>query len=102
MRVFRLSYLSAQLDPTEVDLFECHGTSTEVGEKVKVVLEQFRLCAAILHHPGPGRSFDDHPRSSQDGKSSSTALFPAPEAVVVTGRSVQPDAGCTIPKMLYH
>ncbi len=35
-RALRRAYADAGVDPVEVDLFECHGTSTVVGDKVEV------------------------------------------------------------------
>ena len=35
-RALRRAYSEAGFDPVEVDLFECHGTSTVVGDKVEV------------------------------------------------------------------
>jgi malonyl CoA-acyl carrier protein transacylase len=36
IRALRRAYAKADLDPVEVDLMECHGTSTVVGDKVEV------------------------------------------------------------------
>jgi len=36
IRALRRAYANADLDPVEVDLMECHGTSTVVGDKVEV------------------------------------------------------------------
>ncbi len=36
LRALRRAYEAARLDPADVDLFECHGTSTVVGDKVEV------------------------------------------------------------------
>ncbi|HNH47109.1 MAG TPA: type I polyketide synthase, partial [Myxococcota bacterium] len=36
MRALQRAYQDADLDPREVQLFECHGTSTVVGDKVEV------------------------------------------------------------------
>ena len=35
-RALARAYENARIDPAEVDLFECHGTSTVVGDKVEV------------------------------------------------------------------
>jgi malonyl CoA-acyl carrier protein transacylase len=36
IRALRRAYEDADLDPCEIDLFECHGTSTVVGDRVEV------------------------------------------------------------------
>ena len=46
MRALQRAYHNADIDPREVDLFECHGTSTVVGDKVEVD------CLTTLLGPG--------------------------------------------------
>lgn len=36
IRALRRAYANAEIDPVEIDLMECHGTSTVVGDKVEV------------------------------------------------------------------
>ncbi|RME26919.1 MAG: acyltransferase domain-containing protein, partial [Deltaproteobacteria bacterium] len=47
------AYAAAHVDPAEVDLIECHGTSTVVGDKVEV--------ECLTEHIGPGRRGDRGP-----------------------------------------
>ncbi|MSQ01624.1 MAG: SDR family NAD(P)-dependent oxidoreductase [Myxococcales bacterium] len=46
-RALRRAYENAGVDPADVDIFECHGTSTVVGDKVEV--------EALADLIGPGR-----------------------------------------------
>ncbi len=46
-RALRRAYENAGVDPADVDIFECHGTSTVVGDKVEV--------DALADLIGPGR-----------------------------------------------
>ena len=46
-RALRRAYADAGIDPVEVDLIECHGTSTVVGDKIEV--------EALSDVIGPGR-----------------------------------------------